>query len=116
MEKYKTSVKDIPECNQKLIHEVAKMNKVSPAKAKDIMDFVGTYIGNVIKKGQMETVMIPNFGKFKPKQSLLKALHYSKINQPIQTTIFKILKGKNVKLENNDIIRDRPGDEPGENK
>lgn len=73
MAELKTSVKDVPLANDRLYTEIANLSKVNKGIVIDIMDFIGTYTADVIKRGTMESVMIPYFGKFKPKLNKLKA-------------------------------------------
>lgn len=72
MAKLKTSIVDIPVANSRIYAEVAKGNKTTITEVKAIIDFMGTYTAGVIKEGAMEAVMIPYFGKFKPKVEKLR--------------------------------------------
>lgn len=68
MEKESTKrLKNIPIANESLYKEVAFRTKTSPKQVEECIKQVGQYIANVIKQGAFETVMIPHFGKFKPK-------------------------------------------------
>lgn len=56
--------------NERLYKETAWRTKVSPKDVEDIINSVSTFTSKVISEGAFETVMIPNFGKFRarPKQ------------------------------------------------
>jgi len=77
----KTSIKDIPLANDHLLEETARMNKITKGEAKHVIDFVGNYIYDVIRKGTMEGVMLPYFGKFKPKAAKLNRMNKVKMNK-----------------------------------
>lgn len=72
--KLRTSINDVPLANKEILAETARMNKTSLEETENIIKFVGAYIHDTIKRGSMEAVMIPYFGKFKPKHSKLKAM------------------------------------------
>lgn len=40
---------------------------MKPQKVSEVIDFVGEYISTTIKRGSLETVCIPYFGKFEAK-------------------------------------------------
>ena len=95
MDKPRTSIKDVPIVNGKLFAEVAKLNNVGIMQVREIMEFTGSYISSTIKQGQMEAVMLPGFGKFKPKLRHLKALFNLHMNKPTgKEDIFRILNNK----------------------
>lgn len=82
MSNLRTSIKDIPLANDRIISEVAKTHfnttdhesvKVGQTNVRNIMNFVGHYIAGVIREGSMETVMLPGFGKFEPKPMKIRA-------------------------------------------
>lgn len=62
-----TSTKDLKVCNKRIIENTAKMAKVTEGQVEHILSFIGGYTKNVISQGIMETVMLPYFGKFRPK-------------------------------------------------
>lgn len=66
--KAKLSITDIPVANDRLYAEVARSNKMEKKEVQEMIEHVGRYISDLIKKGTMEGVMIPYFGKFKPKK------------------------------------------------
>lgn len=64
---------DLKICNKRIIAHTAKMNKTTELQVADVLSFIGRYTRGVIMEGIMETVMLPYFGKFKPKVKELKA-------------------------------------------
>jgi nucleoid DNA-binding protein len=66
--KAKLSIVDIPVANDRLYAEVARSNKMEKKEVQEIIEHVGRYISDLIKKGTMEGVMLPYFGKFRPKK------------------------------------------------
>jgi len=77
----RTSIQDVPIANSKIAGETAKLCKITKGQVEEIMKFTGNYIADVIRKGTMEAVMLPNFGKFKPKKSKILAVHNLKVNR-----------------------------------
>jgi nucleoid DNA-binding protein len=73
MSELRTSIKDVPIANDRITHEVSRLQKVPQTEVRKIMAFVGEYITGVIREGAMETVMLPGFGKFKPKPKAIRA-------------------------------------------
>ena len=69
----KTSITDIIVANERLIRETAALTKEDSRKVKAQIQFLGRFIADTMAKGEMQSVMIPNFGKFKPKAKLIKA-------------------------------------------
>lgn len=93
----RTSISEVPVMNDKIITETAKISKTGKGKVEDIMNFVGEYIKDVILKGTMETVMLPNFGKFMPKKNKLSAMRNKQINMANgKDMIFRAKKGQNI--------------------
>lgn len=68
-----TNPGDLPVCNKKIISRIAKMNRTTETQVTEILSFIGKYTKEVITGGIMETVMLPYFGKFKPKVKELQA-------------------------------------------
>jgi len=62
-----TKIKKIPVANDKLYKKVAISTGNSPKLVEDVIGYVGKFTSDIIKRGAFETVMIPGFGKFKPK-------------------------------------------------
>jgi len=77
----KTSIKDIPLANDRLLEETARMNKTTKGEVKQVIDFVGSYVYDIIRKGTMEGVMLPYFGKFQPKVKKLNGMNKIKMNK-----------------------------------
>ena len=67
----KTNIKDIPVANDKLLKDTTLETKEDKKIVADVIKFVGTFIADTIGNGLMEGVMIPEFGKFKPKQKVI---------------------------------------------
>lgn len=68
-----TSTKDLVLCNKRIISHTAKMHKTTEVQVSEILNFIGGYTRGVIARGIMETVMLPYFGKFKPKVKEIQA-------------------------------------------
>lgn len=95
MSKLKTSIKDMPLANDKLLHETAKLQKVSQHTVKEVINFMGMYTAEVIREGAMETVMLPAFGKFKPKPKAIRAYQTTERNKRNgKEIITRALKGR----------------------
>lgn len=95
MSKLRTSIKDIPVANDRIAVEVARTHKVSQQEVKKTMNFVGMYIAGVIREGAMETVMLPAFGKFKPKPKAIRAYQNTAMNKRSgKEIIIRALKGR----------------------
>jgi hypothetical protein len=71
----KTNIKDIPVANDRLVYETALENGVEEKQVLDIVKHLGYFTAATMKAELMQAVMIPGWGKFKPKQSLLKSKH-----------------------------------------
>lgn len=56
-----------PDCNKELYKMTAAKTAVSPEQVEEFYAFTCEFIANKIKLGRMETIMLPNFGKFRPK-------------------------------------------------
>lgn len=92
--KQRTSIADIPIANERLYKETAKMTKITPTEVKDIIEFVGSYVHDTIARKEMEAVMIPYFGKFKPKTKKLFASQAAKASvRSGHELIYRALKG-----------------------
>lgn len=70
----KTQISEIPEANDRIIAEVARLTKTSTAEVEDVIGFVGRFTADIIEQGDMEGVMIPYFGKFRPKIKHLRLI------------------------------------------
>jgi hypothetical protein len=94
---HKTSVKDIEVVNEKIYEDVARITKQARADVQDQVEFVGKYVAKIIGDGRMEAVMIPYFGKFRPKMKMVRAYHRITAERASgQDMIYKALKGKKV--------------------
>lgn len=70
----KTSIGQVIESNKRLYKETSQVMKCTPAKVEEIMEFVGIFVANTMREGVFQTIMLPYFGKFKPKKKYLKFL------------------------------------------
>jgi len=96
----KTNINQIPVVNKRLYKETAGMNKVEPAVVKDIVEHIGKFIHDTIKRGMMETVMINDFGKFRPKTKILIAMYKKGLNEGNNMrTMSKLLAGRKIKTK-----------------
>lgn len=68
------NITEIPVSNEKLYTEVARMTKENRDDVQSAIEFVGTFVAATISSGMMQSVMIPYFGKFKPKVRMLRAI------------------------------------------
>jgi len=101
----KLSIKDIPVANDRLYEEVARITKQNKTDVKEMVEFIGKYIAGVIEKGDMEGVMVPYFGKFRPKHKQLKAMKKAQMQKANgMDVVFKAIQGKIVviKQDNNE--------------
>lgn len=90
-----TRLNELPVANERLYAEVAKQMKCKPKEIKDIIQFVGAYTADKIRSGTMETVMLPYFGKFRPKIRLLARKISLKVAQDNGTdTLARVIEGK----------------------
>lgn len=72
--KQKLSITEVEVANKTIIRDVAAITKVPEKQVLEIMDFIGAFTASVIRKGEMQGVMLPGFGKFKPRPKVLRAL------------------------------------------
>lgn len=93
----RTSIKDIPVCNDRLYREVGAMMKLDPGTVREMTDFIGEYVAGVMRDGAMEGVMIPQFGKFRPKAKMIKTYAKVKVNEANgMDLLYRALKGKRL--------------------
>lgn len=112
------TLKDIHVANDRLITDIAKINKTTKEEVSNIVDFIGRYIAGVITKGTMESVMIPYFGKFQPKVKKVKAAAKVMANKRNgKDMLYRVVNGMKLidKRVPDEIIRDRRSDD-GETK
>ena len=58
---------DQPDCNDYCYKMTAAKNSISPEQVEEFFSFVCEFTERKIKEGSMEVIMLPNFGKFRPK-------------------------------------------------
>jgi nucleoid DNA-binding protein len=68
----KQKLKTMTVANERLYKETAWKTGTSPKQVEEIVGSVTAFIASTIKEGAFETVMIPNFGKFKVKTKLVQ--------------------------------------------
>jgi nucleoid DNA-binding protein len=71
-------LKELKVANSSLYDLTAIRTQTSPTQVKEIIEFVGEFTANVIKQGAFESVMIPYFGKFKPKVKKIQWINHNK--------------------------------------
>lgn len=69
--------------DKKLIKQTAISLKETRATTTDIIDFYSQFIRDTIASGQLENVMIPQFGKFKVN---MKRIKYQVLVAPLPKT------------------------------
>ena len=98
MDELKTRISDIPVCNEKLYKEIARISKTSEEEIKKMYEFTTRYIVDIMKKDEMEAVMLPYFGKFRPKVKKLKAMKQNQTNlKNGMNMLVSAIKGNDVK-------------------
>lgn len=70
----KTKISEITVANERLYEEVARLTRQDKREVQEQVEFIGEFVASTIKDGQMQGVMIPYFGKFKPKERELIAI------------------------------------------
>lgn len=91
------NINDVPVCNDRLITEVALLNKMEKKEVQAMTGFLGTFIRDTMSAGEMKAVMLPYFGKFKPKLRKIQALdkrEHQKRNG--MENIIRAIKGKPI--------------------
>ena len=58
---------DQPDCNDYCYKMTAAKTSVSPEQVEEFFLFICDFTEKKIKEGSMEVIMLPNFGKFRPK-------------------------------------------------
>lgn len=76
----KTKISEIAVANERLYIEVARLTKQDKKDVQEMVEFIGEFVHDTIKDGQMQAVMIPYFGKFKPKAKELAAIKSKQSN------------------------------------
>ena len=75
------NIKEVPVANERLFKETALETGEDRNKVEDIIKHMSKFIAGTMKAGMMEGVMIPEFGKFQPKQKVLLAKNKVLANQ-----------------------------------
>jgi nucleoid DNA-binding protein len=92
-----TNLKNVPVANERLLKETTMETKEDKKKVEEVIKFVGTFIAATISRGDMEGVMIPHFGKFKPKHKLIltkkKVINNRKTGMDM---LYRVIAGKKV--------------------
>lgn len=65
-------------CNVELTKDVIRKTKEQPKVVRDITHQYSAFIANTIKSGAYETVLVPYFGKFKPKTKRIQKIYNNK--------------------------------------
>lgn len=104
----KTSITQIPEANDKIAREVAMIMKADIKDVRKIAKFLGTYIASTIERGQMEAVMLPYFGKFKPKGNIKIQEKIISHERSGFSMVYEALKGKTVTDRRDKTNLDKP--------
>lgn len=68
----------IPTCNVELMKDTVRETKLQPKVVKSIISQYVQYIADTIKSGAYEKVLIPYFGKFKPKTKRIQHFYNNK--------------------------------------
>jgi nucleoid DNA-binding protein len=61
-------------CNNRIYKQVALKLNMSPSQVEEMFSVVCQFSVEIIQRGAMETVMLPNFGKLKVKEKQLQFL------------------------------------------
>ena len=93
----KLSIKDVTVCNEQIIKDVSALMKMEKKNVTEIVKFMGEFIAGVIQNGKMETVMLPGFGKFKPRATEINKFRKSMLQKTSgMAPMYKALAGKFV--------------------
>lgn len=91
----KLSIRDVNVSNDQIIKDVSGLLKLEKKQVTDIIKFMGEFIAEVIQGGKMETVMLPGFGKFKPRASEINRFRKSMLQKTSgMAPMYKALSGK----------------------
>lgn len=97
MAELRTSIGDIPICNDAILQDTATMQRAKLSEVEDIVHFTGAYIAGIIRRGSMEAVRIPYFGTFQPKLEKLRALKKAQANRRNgKDMVYAAAKGRQV--------------------
>ena len=101
----KLSINEVPVCNERILKETALENKISKAEVEDIVKFIGQFIHEKITDGRMEGVMLPEFGKFKPKRKKVIGRHKRMSSKENGTeNMYRAIVGKPLKTYKDETI------------
>jgi hypothetical protein len=101
----KTSLKEIPLVNDKILAETARQCKVSESTVEEFVNFVGTYTADVMRTGAMESVMWPYLGKFRPKEKVVNYFNKKSQNKKNgKDIIYRAMKGRNIETKPKDDV------------
>lgn len=91
----KLSIRDVNVANDQIIKDVSALLKLEKKQVTEIIKFMGEFIAGVIQNGKMETVMLPGFGKFKPRASEINKFRKSMLQKTSgMAPMYKALSGK----------------------
>jgi hypothetical protein len=100
----KTKISDIPVANERLYEETARLTKTKVSHVEEIIEFTGKFVADTIAAGTMQAVMLPYFGKFRPKIKYLRRLKQIERTRENGTrALYLAMKGQQprTKLEGN---------------
>lgn len=101
----KTNLKDIPVANDRLFKETVMETKEDRKKVEEVLKFVSNFIATCISKGEMEGVMIPEFGKFRPKhKQVMTKKKVQRARENGMDNLYRALHGKPIKPKKNEAI------------
>ncbi len=101
----KTSIQQVVEANSRLYRATGLVVKCRASEVEAVMHFVGNFVADTMRAGRFQAVMLPYFGKFKPKQKHLKALTLTMAERKNSLDLFKrAMSGKKLIRFDPDII------------
>lgn len=71
-------IKNLPVANETLYKKVAAKTGISPKQVEELVMSVSKFAVKTIKRGALDTIMIPGFGKFKVKEKQVQRLEQLK--------------------------------------
>lgn len=90
----KTHIAQVSIANARLYTEVAQIMKLKPAQVREMVHFTGEFIYDMIGEGLMQGVMLPYFGKIKPKKKYIQQLkRFKTMKHNGMTKVYKALRG-----------------------
>lgn len=91
-----TSITQIPVANDRIQKDVSLLTKTEQKVVLSIAKFIGRYIAATMERGQMEAVMLPYFGKFKPKKTLMIEKAVIARERSGMDIVYRAVKGRKV--------------------